>query len=61
MAKKIEQIDIRPAPMSVEFFKKAIYDRMDKDRIPELLNCLNDEDREAFEAYVKAEADKKRF
>ena len=58
---KQETISIRPAAMSVEFFKKAIYDRMDKDRIPELLNCLNDEDRKAFEAYLKAEADKKRF
>lgn len=59
--RKIEKVNIRPAPMSCEFFKKAFYDRMPKERIPELLNTLNDEDREAFEAYLKAEADKKGY
>ena len=59
--RKIESVDITPAPMSCEFFKKAFYDRMPKERIPELLNCLSDEDREAFEAYLKAEADKKGY
>ena len=59
MSKKIEQVNIRPAPMSMEFFKKAIYDRMPKERIPELLNCLPDEDRKTFEAYLKEEADKR--
>ena len=59
MSKKIEKVTIRPAPMSLEFFKKAFYDRMPKERIPELLNCLSDEDREAFEAYLKEEADKR--
>lgn len=59
MAKKIENVSIRLSPMSCEFFKKSIYDRVPKERIPELLNCLSDEDRKAFEAYLKAEADKR--
>ena len=56
---KIETISIRPAPMSCEFFKKAIFDRTPKERIPELLNCLPDGDREAFEAYLKEDAEKR--
>ncbi|MDE0423525.1 MAG: hypothetical protein OXN25_01515 [Candidatus Poribacteria bacterium] len=59
MDTKRECVNIRPEPMSCEFFKKAFYDRMPKQRIPELLNCLSDEDRQAFETYLKAEADKK--
>ena len=54
-----ENIKIRPEPMSCEFFKNAFYDRMPKERIPELLNCVSDEDRQAFEKYLKAETDKK--
>lgn len=59
MDTKIESVNIRPEPMSCEFFKKAFYDRMPKERIPELLNCLSDEDRQAFEKYLKEEVDKK--
>lgn len=61
MTKPIENIRIRPEAMSCEFFKKAFYDRMPKARIPELLNCLSDADRAAFEKYLKAEADKKGY
>ena len=59
MSGNIEKVNIRPAAMSCEFFKKAFYDRTPKERIPELLNCLPDEDRKAFEAYLKEEADKR--
>lgn len=45
------------ALMPVERFKKIFFDPCPKDRIPELLNCLSDEDRKAFEAYLKAFAD----
>lgn len=57
MDTKRVRVKIRPAPMSCEFFKKAFYDRIPKDRIPELLNCLSDEDRQAFEKYLKAEVE----
>lgn len=59
MSEKNEQVNIRPAAMSMEFFKQAFFDRTPKERIPELLNCLPDADRKAFEAYLKEEANKR--
>lgn len=56
---KIVRVNIRPEPMSCEFFKKAFYDRMPKERIPELLNCLSDEDRQAFEKYLKEDVEQR--
>lgn len=53
----IESIQIGFAPMCCERFKELFYDRCPKDRIPELLKHLPDADREAFEVYLKAQAD----
>lgn len=43
--------------MPIERFKKIFFDPCPKARVPEMLNCLSDEDREAFETYLKALAD----
>ncbi len=54
----IESVQIGFAPMCCERFKEIFYDRCPKDRIPELLKYLPDADREAFEAYLKTQADR---
>ena len=51
-------VNIQTAAMSCEHFKRIFYDHCPKDRIPELLFCLPDNDRLVFEAYLKSEADK---
>ena len=43
--------------MPIERFKKIFLDPCPKARIPEVLNCLSDEDRQAFETYLKALTD----
>lgn len=43
--------------MPIERFKKIFFDPCPKARIPEMLNCLSAEDRQAFETYLKALTD----
>lgn len=53
----IDSVNIGFEPMPMERFKELFFDPCPKARIPEVLKCLSDDHRKAFEAYLKEQAD----